>query len=396
MITAVIPLPSFPHPFLEQQRMDFCGPNAIYTTGRSLNLGGVHWYKYKLILTEVNEELRRDHPEMFLSRPQEFTSVTEVVIVCRQPIDLNTYKSDPTDQIFPLYGRICGLTYIFLEPVARFLSTIGEVFGELITPAGFLNEQCGYFGGRPLYQLENESDAVNAWYRKYEAIAPAFVQETLEEISNEVADDPSLRHKVNKWASYISLAEIMPKDMLRVIRATTWFELVPYVNVFADKTNNVRNNALQMYTSGVWSELFSRFTNDVLMTGCPEWSWNAPRMLFAMERLGYDFYINVDYTNASSALVGDVYIHEVDTGSIFHVEEAARSSMAHAFASYLLAPIRNKCFGRKIHIHKSCMEDITVTDLDTNEVLLYVDLVWWTMAANNGLITRHPYEGGNQ
>lgn len=393
MITAVIPLPSFPHPFLEHQRTEFYGSNAIYTTGRSLNLGGVQWYKYKLILTEVNEELRRDHPEVFLARPQEFTSVSEVVIVCRRPIDLNTYKSDPTDQIFPLYGRVCGMTYIFLEPVAKFLSAIGDVCGELITPAGFLNEQCGYFGGHPLYQCENESAATRAWYEKSEVIAPAFIQETLEEMTNEIADDPN---KVSNWTSYISIAAILPPDMLRVIRATTWFELAPYVNVFADRTNNVRNNALTMYTSGVWNEMFSSFTNGVLMTGCVEWSWNAFSMLFAMDKLGYDFYINVDYTDASSALVGDVYLHEVDTRSIFRVEEATRSSLAHAFASYLLAPIRNKCCGRKIHIHKSCMEDITVTDLDTNEVLLYVDLVWWTLAANNGLITRYPYEGGNR
>lgn len=43
--------------------------------------------------------------------------------------------------------------------------------------------------------------------------------------------------------------------------------------------------------------------------------------------------------------------------------------------------------------HRSCLEDLTIYDKTTNQILLYIDLVWWVLAAAPGLInvynTRH-------
>ena len=382
MITALIPLPNFLIPPRGDMTTTVSSPRdtefqddvAMYSRARPVHIGRQPlFYKYKLVISEVCNELQTT--PQFLHNPMTCMSESEIVFVSTQPINLDTYECDPYAVIYPLYGRTCGQVLLFSKSIDRFLKLV-DFYNEeeVITPFEFIQEKTAMYGGI--------LSAGDDWeFLPYAPISwNISLRDIVEIIQNKSGDINAIMAKVAYHRSMFSDLFIL------VSNAVSWQTLKMYVNSFADKTNNVRNGVVGSMCR--WDELYNYLvTNGRIMTQPYSWSARMDLLVHFAHLIGPDFFVTVDMSNDHFD-IPDMYMHRIQLQSNFVVGNAQRSGHIKQFVTLLCNALDNPWRGNKVRIHKSCMEDIVVYDAVTNEILLYMDLVWFTLASSNGLINR--------
>ena len=381
MITALIPLPNFMLPSssanivrgsVNAETFDD-GMNS-YIRGRDIYFGeGATWHKYKITIREPYQELM-ENAKNFLHNQAMFAMESDIVFVTNRPINLDTYESDPHGIIYPVYGKSCGGTYVFPRAIERFLRSLSfDMDKELITPLDLLEEKYAQTMGHLL-------DLDSSFFAK--GFAPVYCSMSLCDMCTNL-DSSSLITVTNEQLLSRSL---FSETFLWMADAVSWQMLKPYVNMFTDRTNNVRNGAVGYMFN--WKKMASDLNRQLVVLSCPDpVSSCMSQLIYYAHKIGDDFFVDVD-TSDPAWEVPDMYLHRVDIQSSFVVGEAQRNEEIKLFVMLLSRAVGHAWAGKKIHIHRSCMEDITVTDIATGNILVYIDLVWWTVAASNSLIDR--------
>lgn len=385
MITALIPLPNFLLPpsisdttiINSPSNIEYETEVASYSRGRSIYINrSPVFYKYKIILSEVIPELQ--NTKEFLHNPSQFVSESEVVFISTTPIDLDTYETNPYGVIYPLYGKTGGITVVFPKSIERFLKLANFYDDtELMSPIDFIEEQQALYGG--LFPAEQEF---------LSSIAPLAWGIGLQEAAGIIQTDrQQVDALIAKSAYHYS---IFPRMFLLASNAVSWQELKMYVNGFADKTNNVRNGVVGSMIR--WEELYNHLVyNGRILTRPYYFDARMDLVVYYAHLIGDDFVATVDMSNDHFD-IPDMYLNRIQLDGQFEMFGSQRSGHIKEFVRALCKAVDNPWAGNKIRIHKSCMEDIIVYDAETNEILLYLDLTWFTISAASGLINRVTME----
>ena len=383
MITALIPLPNFLLPPRPDQTTVITIPHGVeyeddmasYERARNIHISQrPSMYKYKLVITEVFNDLQKT--TQFLHNPSQCMSESEIVFLSNSPINLDTYECNPYGVIYPLYGRCCGNVMLFTKSIERFLA-LDNFYeeSELITPLDFIQEKQALYGG----MLDDLTEFL--------PYSPISWNISLEEVVNMIHNKEDLSPMIAKIAFHRSMFSDL---FLLAAESVSWQTLKMYVNGFADKTNNVRNGVIGSMDR--WGMLYDSLTYaGRIMTQPYSFNGRLDLLIHYAHLIGPDFYVVVDMKNDHFE-IPDMYLHRINLDTNFVIGDAQRSEHVKQFVRHLCTSLDNPWYGNKVRIHKSCMEDIVVYDEDTNEILLYMDLVWFTIAASNGLINRTAKE----
>ena len=385
MITALIPLPNFLLPpsisdttiINSPTNVEYETEAASYSRGRSVYINrSPVFYKYKIVLSEVIPELQ--NTKEFLHNPSQFVSKSEVVFISTTPIDLDTYETSQFGVIYPLYGKTGGITVTFPKSIERFLKLANFYDDtELMSPIDFIEELQALYGG--LFPAEQEFMST---------IAPLGWNIGLQEAAAIVQSDrQQVDALIAKSAYHYS---IFPRMFLIVSNAVSWQELKLYMNGFADKTNNVRNGVVGSMIR--WEELYNHLvSNGRILTRPYYFDARMDLVVYYAHLIGDDFVATVDMSNDHFD-IPDMYLNRIQLNGQFKMFGSQRSEHIKEFVRALFKAVDNPWVGNKIRIHRSCMEDIIVYDVETNEILLYLDLTWFTISAASGLINRVTME----
>jgi len=394
MITAVIPLPNFTQAFLDNTDQllgidpidGFDSGAASYSVGREFSLGVRRWFKYKLVMQDTFNDLK-DQAKMFLSDPNACMSESEIVIVSSTEINLDNYDTHYSNVIYPIYGHCCGMTVLFTKSIERLLRTNDfYAAGEIISPLDFLSENYTLNTGHPppdVFLTEGIELAKSGF-------SPADVDYSLEQMNNMVSgrirdmeNNVKLAALVNKFATINNIA-VYPDTFLKVAHAVSWGEIQPYINEFLDKTDNVRNAVVASMKN--WDEVCNKVVSSYALCIHPTNTYFMGKMIAMFLQQYDDFYFDVDM-NDPHPTIPDTYVTHVYTDTQFNKSMPSVSPVAKDLLHLYL-----KCIGlgngKKVRVHRSCMEDVSITDLETGDVYGYIDLVWWIMASSHGLIDR--------
>lgn len=391
MITALIPLPNFALPpglnstttFVSNCSDLYEDDVAMYKRGRLVNLNRQPaLYKYKIIMSEAFNDLLKT--KEFLRHPDLCMSESEIVFVSTEPIDLLTYECNPYAVIYPLYGKVGGQTYVFAKSVERLMKLMDFYStAEILTPMEFIQEKVALFGGI----TPAETGCVTDY-------APVYWKISMEEAVNTIMNANSVHDfsgKENVLNEMITplfwIPDMFPQMFQLASEAVSWNILKMYMNAFADRTNNVRCNVLS--SMNMWPSLYQHLSENGRIFTTPYNTLTARMdlLVYYAHAIGSDFFVTVDLSNDHFD-VPDLYMQRIEVNGTFSVGGPQRSGLIKEFVRQICQAVDNAWAGNKVRIHKSCMEDVVVLDANTQEILMYIDLVWWTIAASNGLIDR--------
>ena len=385
MITALIPLPNFlvpPGPFSDTPTIvsncsdEYEDDVAHYQRGLTITIPKPpQLYKYRIVITETLGDLLGS--KNFLHNPSSCMSESEIIFISTAPINLETYECNPYNVIYPLYGRACGMTVLFTKSIERLLN-LADFYAEseLITPIEFIQEKMTMLGG--ILQA-GDTEIITGY-------SPVAWKHSMEEIVNLLQVDLDATVSELVW-----IPSMFPPLFRLASEAVSWQSLKMYVNGFADKTNNVRNGVVGSMIR--WGDIQNRLISQGRLFTVPYNTLSARMdlLVYYAHLIGPDFFVTVDMADDHFD-IPDLYLQRISLDMNFEIGGMQRSENIKQFVRLLCQATDNPWAGSKVRIHKSCMEDIVVYDANTQEILLYLDLVWWTVAASNGLINRTAKE----
>lgn len=252
----------------------------------------------------------------------------------------------------------------------------GETYSEVISPLQFITALQPDCTGVP---LDRDFFAYRA--------PPIFWRYSFEDAVNAVSGD--IDSVDNMVAELLNPSAMFPRAFMVVASALSWQPLKMYVNAFADRTNNARNAILGSMPS--WPSIYLRLAMAGKMLMTPARESRMDLLVHYAQIIGDDFFVNVDMSDVYFD-IPDMYLHRVALAVQFEIAAPQRSERIKEFVRLLYQAAGRPWAGRKLNIHKSYAEDIMVTDVETGELLMYVDLVWWTIACSNSLINQFPKE----
>ena len=380
MISAVIPLPNFltqrPNILMAPRSDTYEDSDYLFTRTRSLTLRTNSLFKYKLVLSEVMPSLMGS--KQFLRNPNSCLAATEIVLLSTSPIDINTYESDPYGIIYPIYGKCCGQTFVFPTSIQRLMIFLagGETYSEIISPLQFITSMMPECTGIPIDENFFAYRAPPLFWKYSFEDAISFMRGDAEGIDCVISE-------------LLNPSAMFPKFFMIVASALSWQPLKMYVNAFADRTDNARN--AMVGTMPYWPSIYLRLARAGRMLMTPDQHARMDLLIHYAQTIGDDFFVVVDMSEKYFD-IPDMYLSRVSLSVNFEVAMPQRSERIKEFVRLLYQAVGRPWAGRKLHIHKTYAEDIIVKDVNTDEILLYVDLVWWTIACGNSLINQIPKE----
>lgn len=403
MITAIVPLPNFHASsflggciygqmsrFFTSESDGFLPFDLDVSIGRNLPFIK-KLYKYKIYIAENIDELLKSSPALILHNPYGAAVNSEIIFISETPIDMVNLSFDQNGRIYPIYGKYGnGDTILFVPNINRLLTEqfcYTQARDQVLSVATFLDY---------LDSLAFHSSAFPPTGPRNFGPRGGVISEfsrigfsTPLSVLLDPKDETIYGELVTKFAVF---DQQVSREFYSFAKCTSFGQMIPYINSQTNNMNEVRSAALGACLG--WDELGEKLSeNGLLFTESPDIKHpmqfdafsSVGRFISLLDKVGQeDFVFDI---RADERNISDMYMIQIDAEKCFERQSARLPSWYDLGTAACDAFELTAQFGVKdLQVHKSCIEDISITDKHTGELLLYVDLVWWTIACAEGLV----------
>lgn len=361
---------------------EYAPSNILLTQGRNISLG-----VFAVLPTKYRIDFMINNTNHYL------------IVMSLERLNTDTLlgmTSGLPTPIYPLYGKIYQRHILFTQRINQFFQATSccscspHTSNQVMSTMDFINSIDHAIGanGEPTLKVGMDGDFPGA--------SPIIRNDPLMEIMNELLTDLQFSNPWGNLSQQFRITqEMIPPEIAMVIQgATQSTDLLR----FDSPTRRVKSDVqiAVEFSRENWEETSRRIhddnavlsqTTDNILPCTPEDNSRMGLVLGSIADIpAEDFWFDV---RSSLMDTSDFYIKKINPYTGF----SRTTERLHGWDTLVhnliyAVDLLGKFPGTVMVAHKSCLEDLTVYDRRTNKILLYIDLVWWTLASANGLINK--------